>query len=272
MDSIFSNLGEEQVPAVEETEAVETVVKAKSSKEERVEAMKAALKETILTDPTFKERKGIYSDSLEVLNTLGFGEDGGVVRDKSRTIISKKTGKEIHPRIPISKIVGYRVKNVGDEAIKYQTGVWAKGDDGIYAETKTEKTLEPGDEADFTRLYITMLCAQPEISFRLANGKIIRGAGADGAKDIKEELASHYFAFSRDKHDVLKQVHDDTVKLAVGEKIDGEWVVKEEFEEVFGFLNNPEEKARAGGKPKERYSAQDVAANYINKMIEHAGL
>lgn len=262
MENIFSDLNQGVVTPVE------TAVPAvKNNKKEKIDAMKAALKETVTTDPEFQNKLRSLSNSVEVVNSLGFGEGGNIIVDKAKSANGKRE------LAVTSQIVGYRIKNIGDQPIKYQTEVWAAGADGKYVATKTEKTLEPGKVADLTRQFMTMFCAQPEISFTLANGKIIKGAGAKNEKGIKAELASYYFRFDADETGEKKQINDDTVKLNVGEKVGGKWVVKNEFVESFGFLNNPKEGgAKRGSKEKSKYSTQDLAANYINKLINEAGL
>lgn len=266
MDNIFANLDTQAGGAVE-TPVVNKPTGAKEAKKQQVEAMKEALRETLLTDPTYNEKVGTLSSSVEVINSLGFGESGNIVVDKS-----KKDGRGL---TATSAIVGYRVKNIGDKPIKYKTDVWTQGEDGKYVSTRAEKTLEPGGTADFTRMFMTMFCAQPELSFTLANGKIIKGSGSKGNKDLKAELESYYFRFDKDEvTGEKKQINDDTVKLNVGEKVNGVWVVKAEYVETFGFLNNPKENAgrRTRGKSGETYSAQTYAANYINKLITEQGL
>lgn len=263
MNNIFTTLNEGAAVA-----PVETAGATNNQKKEKVEVMKAALKETVLSDPQFQDKLRSLSESVEVVNSLGFGDTGNIIVDKSK----KTDGREL---AVTSQIVGYRVKNIGATPIKYQIEVWAQGEDGKFVPTKTEKTLAAGAIADLTRQYMTMLCAMPEISFQLANGKIIKGSGSKGDKGIKAELESYYFRFDKDENGEKKQINDDTVKLNVGEKgADGKWIVKADFVEVFGFLNNPKEGGKGGRTKGEgsKFTAQDLAANYVNRLISEAGL
>lgn len=264
MDNLFTNLNEGVVTPVETVEATPVV----SSKKERIEVMRAAIKETLIQDPEFKSKVRSLSNSIEVVNTLGFGDSGNIVVDKANTTTE---GRAL---AVTSQIIGYRVRNIGTEPIKYQTEVWSQGEDGKYVASKAEKTLAPSETADLTRQYMTIFTAQPEISFQLANGKIIKGSGSRGDKSIKAELESHYFRFDKAEDGTKKQVNDDTIKLNVGKKVDGDkWVVKEEFVETFGFLNNPKETTKGGRtSPTKEFNAQDIAANYVNKLISEAGL
>ena len=259
MDNLFNNIpaaGVEPAPAASTT--------ASSEKKEKIQMMKEALSQTVASDPDFMNRLRRLSNSVQVLNSLGFGDSGNIIVDKGAST------KDDRKLAVTSAIVGYRVANVGTEPIKYVTEVWTLGEDGKYVATKQEKVMAPGATADLTRQYMTMFCAQPEISFQLANGKIIKGSGAKGDKGIKAELESYYFSFSKDADGNKKQINDDDVKLNVGEKVGDKWQVKAEFVETFGFLNNPKESGRAGRKSSgAKFSAQDVAANFVYKMIQN---
>ena len=226
--------------------------------------MKLSLKETINSDPTFTQRLHAWSDKLEVVNSLGFGENGNIVVDHSKSSDSKRA------LTTTSVIVGYRIRNIGDEAIKYQTESWTQGEDGKYVATRVERALAPGATADLTRQYMTMLCAQPEISFTMANGKVIRGSGKMGGNDIKAELEAYYFSFNKELN---KQINADEVKLNVGQKVGDKWVVKPDFVDTFGYLNNAPEKARSGRKTEgTKFSSSDLAANYVMSMLKEASL
>lgn len=240
---------------------------ANEAKKEKIAMMKEALRDTVAKDPEFLNKVRKMSSSLEVVNSLGFGDSGNIVVDKT------KSTKDARSLAVTSAIVGYRVANIGEEPIKYVTEVWAQDETGKYVPTKTEKVLVPGGTADLTRQYMTMFCAQPEVSFQLNNGKIIKGSGAKGDKGIKAELESYYFAFNKDENGNKKQINDDEVKLNVGEKVDGKWVVKAEFVETFGYLNNPKEGGKAGRKPaSEKWNAQDLAANYVFRMLNNQSM
>lgn len=245
--------------------AAETAVStpANTDKKDKIKMMKEALLQTVNADPDFKNRVRRLSGSVQVLNSLGFGDSGNIIVDKS------DSNKEKRALAVTSAIVGYRVANIGNEPIKYVTEVWAQDETGKYVATKQEKTLAPGAYADLTRQYMTMFCAQPEISFQLANGKIVKGAGAKSNKGMKAELEAHYFAFNKEPDGTKKQVNDDDVKLNVGEKVDGKWVVKSEFVSTFGFLNNPKEGGKVGRRASEdKWTAQDLAANYIYTRLQ----
>lgn len=258
LNDVFSTAAE-TAPATPETSANNAAKKAK------IEAMKKSLKETINSDPTFTQRLHSLSGSLEVVKSLGFGENGNIVVDHT------KTDAENRALTTTSAIIGYRVRNIGSEPIKYVTEEYSQGEDGKYVGAKVEKFLNPGETADLNRQYMTMLCAIPEISFTLANGKVIRGSGRLDGKDMKAELEAYYFTFNKD---LGLQVNSDAVKLQIGEKVGDKWQVKPEFVAAFGYLNNAPEKARAGRKSEggAKYTASDLAANYVMQMLKDASL
>ena len=260
METLFNGIpssGVDTAPAV--------TAPAQDAKKEKINAMKESLRQTVASDPSFMERLRRLSNSVEVVNSLGFGDSGNIIVDKTNSTADQR-------KLAVtSAIVGYRIANVGEEPIKYRTEVWAQDETGKYVPSQTEKVLTPGATADLTRQYMTMFCAQPEISFQLRNGKIIKGSGSKGDKGLKAELESYYFSFSKDADGNKKQINDDDVKLNVGEKVGDKWVVKAEFVEAFGYLNNPKEGGKAGRRAGsgERFSAQDVAANFVYKMLQN---
>ena len=237
MDNLFDVQQEGNVENVfeslDEREEVKVEKKLPSNKKERLELMKAAFRETRMTDPDFDKKLNTWSDSIEVIHTLGYSDKGNFIVDKEATEKAlqafkerQKAGKTKPGEKPkkvymtTSQIVGYRIKNVGEESIPYVTMVWTKNKEGKYEGTKVEKTLEPGEVVDLARLYMTRLCARPEISFRLANGTLVRGTAK--ATSAKEELESYYFKFETESG---KQVNDDSVKLNI-RKVGEQWVVK----------------------------------------------
>lgn len=215
------------------------------------------------SNPEFEEKLRSLTGSLEVINSLGFGDSGNIILKKTAK------GREL---VPVSQIVGYRIKNIGETDIEYLTEIWGETDEGVYDSEKISKVLKPGKFMDITRQYMTMFCSIPEISFTLSNGIMVKGSGYRTAETIKDQLESFYFKFKRGEDGVLKRVNDAGVKINVGEKVGDKWVVKSEFTETFGFLNNVKESDRGEGSKKSKLTKQELEANYINKMVVSAGL
>jgi len=250
MDAVFDN-----VQVAQQAEAVDS-----SAKKEKVQAMKAALKETVQTNPDFASKLRRLSNSVRVVNTLGYGKNGNIVVDKS----ASADGRALKPT---SAICGYIIENIGSEAIEYTTEDFAQDETGKFVGTVVKKTLAPGQKVALTRQYMTMFCATPEISFTLANGKIV-SSSKKNAKTLKEELSAYYFSFNKDENGNALQVNDDEVKLSVD---DADGKVKPEYVTTFGYLNNPKE-GRAARAKGTKFTTQDLAANYINKMLQEQGV
>lgn len=254
IDSVLQN-GEINAVAVE---SVKDDKNAALKKE-----MKAVFASSLEETPDLAQKIRRLSSSIRVNHTLGYGLGGNLVVDKEKSTADNRVLSRT------SKIYGYEVENIGSEAIEYKTEVWTKDENGKYVGEVVKRTFAPGQVIFLTRQYMTMLCAIPEISFTLANGKIIRKkpkAGNNKQVTLVDELKSYYFSFDKDETTgIAPQVNDDEVKLAID--VDG--VVKDEYVETFGYLNNPKEAKAASTRAKTAsYTAQDIAANFINQLIK----
>ena len=253
MEDIFG--GAASAPA--EAPVAESSETSKERKRQKLSQWKDAMKLTIAQDETYLAKRGTLSGSLKVVNTLGYGAAGNILLDKEAT---KKTGSRVVKGT--SKIVGYLIENCGTEPLTYETEVWTKGENGLFEARSVTKTLAPGQQAAISRKWLTALTAKPEFSFVLANGKIVSSSSNTEGKGIDAILEAHYFVFSKETG---LEVNDDAIKNS----IDVDNVVKPEYEEVFGYLNNPKA-SKAGKRGKggaKGPSAQELAANYINRLI-----
>jgi hypothetical protein len=236
-----------------------TVDTKKAEKKEFFDSLKKDLKAKISSDPDYVQKLQSLSNSIKVVNTLGAGVGGNIILDKTAEAQPGKRALKT-----VSAIVGYKIANIGTEPITYQTEVWTQGEDGKYVGQTVEKTLEPNGTAVLTRKFMTVLCSRPEISFTLANGKIIASVRTKG-KDLDAILNGPYFQFYDDT-----QVNDDKVKLSVDtEGPNGTRVVKPEFVEAFGYLNNPKEKKGGSKEAKAQVTIQDMMANYVNTLLNN---
>ena len=223
MEDIFG--GAASAPA--EAPVAESSETSKDRKRQKLSQWKDAMKLTIAQDETYLAKRGTLSSSLKVVNTLGYGAAGNILLDKEAT---KKTGSRVVKGT--SKIVGYLIENCGTEPLTYETEVWTKGENGLFEARSVTKTLAPGQQAAISRKWLTALTAKPEFSFVLANGKIVSSSSNTEGKGIDAILEAHYFVFSKETG---LEVNDDAIKNS----IDVDNVVKPEYEEVFGYLNNP---------------------------------
>lgn len=275
MNNLFSNLtdGAQELNSAA-PKSSKTKEETKEERSQRAKEMKNNFVETLKADPTYKERMGRWSDNIEVVNTLGFGEGNNIIVDKTQPPVMGKNGKMRSPLIPTSAIVGYRIQNVGTEPIPYKTEVYSQDEEGVYVGSLVNRTLAPGEAVDLSRMCMTMLCCTPEVSMTLKNGKIVRSSSINkDPSDIRKELESYYFQFNKDENGVEKTVHDDNVKLNVGEKIDGKWVVKADYVETFGYLNNVKAAKKSSRREsKNEFTAQDIAAAWVMNQLREAGL
>lgn len=247
MDSVFKDSSVETAPSVEANNA---------EKKAKINEMKQALKDTLSSNPSYIESKNRLSNSLKVVHTLGYGKGGNLIVDKNQPERTLKA---------VPMIVGYEVQNIGTEAIPYKTEKWALDEaTGKYVATKVDAVINPGESAYLTRQYMTMLCAIPEFSFKLANGKMVESS-RKAVRDLKGELEKHYFTFNKDEG---LEVNDESVKIS----IDNDGVVKPEFVADFGFFNNPKEGKAAKTKSGPSFTTQDLAANYIYRMLSEQGM
>ena len=247
-------------------EAEVIVEDAKSKKKTKATEMKEMMKTAISEDPTLVSRLRNLSNSLEVVNTLGFSGRQNIKVDKEKSTEGDRV------LVNTSYICGYRVRNCGETPIKYQTEVYTKDADGVYKGEVVEKTLSPGETADLTRQYMTIMCSRSEISFTLKNGKIVASsASSKNKKTLKEELESFYFKFEPGADGEKINVNDDDVKLAIDTvDADGTITIKPEYEATFGFLVNPKKKKQSSAGTG--ITTQDVTANWVKQKLLKSGV
>ena len=141
MDTIFSQEATAPVAA----EAVDT-----AARKEKVAAMKASLKETVQTSPDFASKLRRLSNSIKVVNTLGYGKGGNIVVDK-------KASGDARVLKPTSAICGYKLENIGTEAIEYTTEVFSQDETGKFVGQVVTKQWNPGETISLTRQYMTLM-------------------------------------------------------------------------------------------------------------------
>lgn len=224
-------------------------------------------------DPQFQESLNKYSENIEVIGALGFGDSGNFMVDKLKPV--KDNGKA--NLVPTSEILGYIVVNHGTEAIPYRATNWKKNEETGEYEAVTEQAMfEPGVPTRFTKSELALMSSIAEISHRFRNG-ILKVKNAS-SKSFDELINSYFFNFSKDKNEdgntFTRSVHDDEFKKAIAKKdADGKWHVKEEYLDKFGYLENPDAQAANGSaKGKKKYTAQEVSANYIFMKAKEEGI
>lgn len=236
---------------------VATEQQKKDDKKAVKQAMKAALQETLASDPDFEKKVSVLSDKIEMVHSLGYSGKKSLILDKEKY---GKTGSRGNDAlVPVPAIVGYQFKNNSDQTIDYTTEVFAKDEaTGDFVGKVVQKQWAPGDVITLSRKYVAVNFSRPEFSFTLANGIVI--TAMRGAKSIDEQLANCYFKLA-DGSDF--EINDPQVKVA----IDDDRIVKPEFVETFGYLMNAKKRATKGSS-KSNLTTQAVTANYIRSLIE----
>jgi hypothetical protein len=171
---------------------------------------------------------------------------------------------------PVPENVGYIVENISATPIEYTTCVYAQDDAGKFVGSEVKKTLMPGEQAPIARPYLTKLALAPEFNLTLANGSIIMKKVS--SKDPADILSKPYFQFSRD---FGADVNSPEYKERIDEVIDvngtKKSVVRDEYTEIFGNLNNVTEKApkaaRAKKDPAIQPSKAEIAAQYARNIL-----
>jgi len=219
-----------------------------SAKSKKIKMVKDSMRATLQEDADYLNRACKKSKSIKVINTLAFG--------KTASISSVDT----------SKIVGYRLQNVGKEPIQYTTKIYTKGADGKYVGQTETRTAAPGETFELNRVYTTMFAMKEEYAFTFANGTLVAGPSAMSSENdkIEDTLASFYFRFKPDADGNAPSVYDEGIKIS----IDQDGAVKEEFNETFGYLNKV--KSERATK-NERITTQVMMANYIQRLVKDAG-
>lgn len=245
------------IDAVDETQ-VDT---RKAARKEQNQVLVDCMKSRMHKDPEFLTKVKTMSHALEVVHTLTFSDKGGLVLNKEASAANATRTLKAVPAI-----VGYEVKNIGDTPIAYKSAVCTKGADGIFTETPCDCVLNPGETAYLPRQYMTMLTAAPEFSFELANGKIVKGSGGTKVgNSTRANLEAYYFSFNKESG---LSVNDDSVVIPVGDQVEeGKWVVKPEFEAVFGFLNNPKKSASKGTRTRKSAAEKVDRSTYLSNYV-----
>lgn len=258
-------------------EVTETTSKAKSDNEAAKAARQAAMNEAMQktlaeSQAEYMQKRGSLSNSVNVTRVFGFGANGNIIQTQKAdptNNVDRKVGQT-------SKNVGYQIENIGTVAIPYMTETFADDGNGHWVGTPVRKELQPGETAMLSRKYMTLFGADPTISNKFANGKLVRsssGAKAlPGVANLDAELEAYNFNFS----DKNNSVNDESIKTQIGEQVnDGEktrWVVLPEYQETFGYLNNTPERKQPAKKKGLGLDGQDLAANYIYRLAQEQGV
>lgn len=194
------------------------------------------------------------------------GKDGKV----NEALLKKEARNKCLVSVP--GVVGYQLKNESSETIKYQTDEYVLNKEtNEYVGTTVEKDFKPGTEIILDKKNMTLFCADPRLSNKLANGKIAPSSSlASAIKNNKqlsfdETMRAYHFSFDKAEDGTTPTVDDDEIKVVIDSK-DGK--ILKEYIPTFGYLLNPKEAKKAGrkGSGKSKFDNQTYAAAFVRKL------
>lgn len=139
--------------------------------------------------------------------------------------------------------VGYEVQNVSNEPIVYRATSWVKDENGRFVPNEHEETIAPGAKVYLTRKELAMITIAVPFNMSLANGHVTLKKSKDPADAL--DLSNCYFGFDKNAQ---MDINSPDVKILIHnkKKVNGttQYIVKPEFEEKFGYLNNAKDVER----------------------------
>lgn len=240
--------------AVEDSKKAEYNAKVRETRKENLAAWKAAFEQTVEeTNGAIKEQLSTRSNDLEVVKALTFGEPKYITRkDEAGNVIEKE---------PVPNVIGYAVRNISSEPIACYT---TKCDlvDGVYVKTPVQAVIAPNQVLALRKVDFVTLLSAPEFSFEAANGKLTtRRFTGKTQEELEAFLEKHNFLFSNGVKvgDMIEQISTN---------MDGQNIVLPDYKDTFAFLENKaEKKQRVAGTKTPSESAQQLAANYVRRLI-----
>lgn len=239
--------------SVEESKRDAYNAKVRETRQKNFAAWKAAFQQTLEeTSGEIKEQLSTRSNDIEVVKCLTFGEP---------TYITRKSNPGV--KEPVPNVVGYIVKNISSTPIPAYT-TKCELVDGAYVKKPAQTTIAPGASVPFRKLDFVNLLAAPEFSFTASNGKLTTGhfEGSTQA-ELEAFLEKHSFRPSDAKVGDMIQ--------SISTVVDGKNVVLPDFKDVFAYLENKvEKKGRVKGEKADKQTPQELAANYVRRLIAGA--
>lgn len=190
---------------------------------------------------------------------------------KSTKAKKEKKGSKYRNLKSVSKLVGYIVRNCGEQPIQLKTQYCTKDETGKYIAGETVVvTLQPGETMPISKKFLAINSSSIEFSGKFANGIIV--SSNKKAKGTPEEILNRYFfKFSAEAG---LDIHGEDVKIPIATKVSGpdgdEWVIKDEYLPVFGTLMNKRVNSSSirGIKADMSLDSQDALAKRLRDVLE----
>lgn len=252
-DNFNASLNGAGTDTVIDNKKAEYNAKVRETRKENLAAWKAAFDETVKeTAGAIKEQLSTRSKDLQVTKALTFGEPKYIVR-------KDEAGNET--KEPVPNVVGYKVLNISNEPIACYT-TSCELVDGRYIKTPVQTVIAPQAEIALRKVDFVTLLSAPEFSFEAANGKLTTRRFTGKTQDELEAfLEKHNFLFSNGVKvgEMIEQIST---------LVDGQNVVVPDYKATFAFLENKaEKKQRQAGTKTPSETAQQLAANYVRRLI-----
>ena len=110
----------------------------------------------------------------------------------------------------LGRVVGYKLKNVGNVPMQYETvepGIYLRGLD----------VIQPGEEKVLTRIETTLLMAKPTINFNISNAQMA-GRSSSKVQTIWDKLETYSLAVKKDCLDSRGQMETSILSLSESDK------------------------------------------------------
>lgn len=246
-----------------------------------------AVASLLASDKDLTARLNRLSGSIELVNTYSFSDTGDLVETEPAVYKLDAEGNKVkgpdnkpivlqkHKVAQVPGIVGLSLKNIGNEAIPYQTEEWTKGQDGLFTGKVVEKTMKPGETVVIAKRWAGALLSQPEFGCEMANASAtFRNYDQIDATNVFAALDNLTFKF---KGEGAPSIHGAKVKIAIDDKkVDKAgnktFVVKPEYERTFGYLMNPKpvKAGRTGGAKGPGISKNTKRALLVHDLMKNA--
>jgi len=183
-------------------------------------------------------------DNKKFIVPYQYSEDGvayNIVRRKGTAAVTKNNMCKYRRCQTVPKIIGYIIRNCGDEVVDIETEKWHyDANEEKYVSNGVEVVqLKPGETMQISKTYLILNASKEEFNCKFKNG-VIACSDKKAAGTVEERLQHYFFKFSKESK---LDVHSEDVKCQIADKItheDGslEWVIKDKYLETFGYIMN----------------------------------
>lgn len=268
-----------------ETPVEEPKAAAANSFEEVVKQAQAKIHDKIKKDPSAYAELYKYSKDIKVVGSYGWTDKGNFIDQSPKDAYKVdengnyilQDGKKVRDRklVPVSKLVGYRLKNISDDhTFQVTRKKYTQLENGEFSQEYVTIPFGPGEEIDLTKEDTAIFASQEGISCKFANGSIVISVKGKGRKTSSADILKNSHFTPAQNSDIY--VNDESFKTQIGvpygtnDKGDKLWKVKPEYMEVFGGLMISKRKAPKAPTTSADGSKIDIKSATIADIIRSA--